>query len=229
MFLTYCIHRGKKCVTVTLICVIRFCIRMCKSGTRSRGCLVYIYTLIKHVWGRFGCLQGNCLPSQLLCINMQIAVNRNLAKYLNQTMWKSRSLIDLVSQLQLYCGTNVASYTKSKRTENIFCPNCYSIMVAFGLRARGKNTFDGSLWLSFVQKLLKVSRKHFALWLQHVSGTCWASLVLKASLSNSTAAEGSTNLRVDPTMRANKQRSSCMKAMFLLSCECRLRVKFCSR
>lgn len=47
--------------------------------------------------------------------------------------------------------------------------------------------------------------------------TCWASLVLKASRSNSTAAEGSTNLRVEPTIRANRQRSSCMKAMFLLS------------
>lgn len=48
--------------------------------------------------------------------------------------------------------------------------------------------------------------------------TCWASLVLKASRSNSTAAEGSTNLRVEPNMRANRQRSSCMNAMFLLSC-----------
>lgn len=47
--------------------------------------------------------------------------------------------------------------------------------------------------------------------------TCWASLVLKASLSNSTAAEGSTNRRVEPTIRAKRQRSSCMKAMFLLS------------
>lgn len=49
--------------------------------------------------------------------------------------------------------------------------------------------------------------------------TCWASLVLNASRSNSTAAEGSTNLRVEPTIRANRQRSSCMKATFLLSCE----------
>lgn len=52
--------------------------------------------------------------------------------------------------------------------------------------------------------------------------TCWASLVLKASLSNSTAAEGSTNLRVEPTMRANRHRSSCMKARFLLSCQSRM-------
>lgn len=55
--------------------------------------------------------------------------------------------------------------------------------------------------------------------------TCWASLVLKASRSNSTAAEGSTNLRAEPTMRANRQRSSCMKAMFLLSCQQKLTVK----
>lgn len=51
--------------------------------------------------------------------------------------------------------------------------------------------------------------------------TCWASLVRKASLRSSTAAEGSTNLRLEPTIRANRQRSSCMKATFLLSCVCR--------
>lgn len=49
--------------------------------------------------------------------------------------------------------------------------------------------------------------------------TCWASVDLKASLKSSTAADGSTNLRVEPTMRAKRQRSSCMKAMFLLSWE----------
>ena len=48
--------------------------------------------------------------------------------------------------------------------------------------------------------------------------TCWASLDRKASLSRSTAAEGSMNLRDEPSRRANRQRSSCMKATFLLSC-----------
>jgi len=50
------------------------------------------------------------------------------------------------------------------------------------------------------------------------SDTCWASLVLKASRRSSTAAEGSTNLQVEATMREKRQRSSCMKARFLLSC-----------